>query len=144
MSLARHPAWLRVKQHIYQPSWKAKFVDFTIRMLVSTAVYFFFNSMFWFTASLIITALLPSIVVGLFDIFLRIQFSLMSLLITILTFQIPVAVLATAESEIGVVFASVLFLIWIVPVGIYIYIQLMIEEESSQTCAAHTSEAKLE
>lgn len=132
MSLARHPTWIQVKQHIYHPTWKAKLIDFLFRMLVSTAVYFISNSTIWFTMSIIVTALLPSLVVGLLDIFLRIQFSLMALLITILTLQIPVAILATAQSEIGVVFGSLLLLFWIVPVGIYIYIQLMIYEESNK------------
>jgi len=132
MSLARHPTWMWIKRQIEYPSWKVKVVHLLFCVSLTLAVHHFTRSLIWFYVTMAGSVVLPALIVGLLDIYFRIQFSLIALLISILTLQIPVAILVTAESGLATWIGTGLLLIWVLLVGAYVKIQLLIDDESSK------------
>jgi hypothetical protein len=110
MSLARHPTWVKIRNTVFEPPL---FVAFFTRMVFPISVMYFTRN-----PVLMMAAILgPYVIVGAIDIYCRTQFSLRSLLLAIVTLQIPVAILFTATSVVAIWIGVALLLIWLWRVG---------------------------
>lgn len=122
MSAADHPTWRRIRNIFLGPGFGPSFL---VRIVFPLAVMYFTRS-----GLLTIAAIgVPIAVVGLIDIYLRTRFTLRSLLLAILTLQVPIAILVTANSEIAYGIGAALLVLWLWIVGNRI--ELLIVNDSS-------------
>lgn len=61
--------------------------------------------------------IIPNAVVGIIDLYLRIQFSLLALLLAISTLQIPILVFINIRTNLGIGLGIALLSIWVFVVG---------------------------
>jgi hypothetical protein len=110
MSLAHHPTWVKIRNTVFHPPL---YVAFFTRVVFPISVMYFTR-----IPELMLAAYVgPYVIVGGLDIYCRTQFSLRSLLLAIVTLQIPVAIFFTATSAIAIWVGVALFLIWFWVVG---------------------------
>lgn len=123
MSAADHPTWLRIRNFFLAPATAASFV---VRIAVPMTVMYFTHSQIL----LIATLFGPILIIGLLDVYFRTRFSLRSLLLAIVTLQIPIAILVTQRSPVWIGIGVVLLVFWLWIVGNKL--ERMIVKESSE------------
>jgi len=130
MSAADHPTWAWVKQKALKPT----LFDRGIRMGSAFALGLFFwyltGNVLALNISIACFIIIPNAVVGIIDVYLRIRISLLALLLAIVTLQVPVLLLVTAESDDGIGTGIISLVLWILVFGAYIQDRL---EESERT-----------
>lgn len=136
MNAAENPNWVWFKRQFNESSWLAKLVIFSLRFIAMTSVWFLTKSQVWTLVTLFSSAILPDLLIFLIDTYLRVQFSLLAMLIAILTLQLPVMLFFTAETGIGIGLGISLLLIWLLVFGAYVKIRIAIAKEDSAERAA--------
>lgn len=110
MRLVEHPTWVRIRYTVFHAPL---YVAFFTRVVFPISVMYFTRS-----PELMMAAYVgPYVIVGAVEIYCSTQFSLRSLLLAIITLQVPVAIFFTATSVIAIWIGVALLLLWFWVVG---------------------------
>lgn len=117
MSTAEQPTWSWIKQKALKPTVLDQRIRVGIAISIGFISWFATGNLHAFAISGFFFIIIPYAVVSIVDVYLRLQFSLLTLLIAISTLQIPMLAFFRIESNFGIGLGIALLLTWLVVVG---------------------------
>lgn len=132
MNLARHPKWLWIKRVTFTPSTISRVLRGVASIALGWIAYHFTGKAIWLLVVFYTSLILPTVLVTALDVILRIQFSLMTLLVAVVTLQIPMLFIFVSDSALGISLGADLLLIWFLALCAFLKIRPAGPYESSE------------
>lgn len=131
MNAANHPTWLRLKDSFLKPTFKQRSVRICAALLAGGIAWRISGKIYWFNIPIYCLLLIPAFV-SIIDLYLRVRFTLLSMMLAIVTLQLPIILFVRADSDIGLGLGGALLIIWVMVIGARIKAQLEEDEQKKQ------------
>lgn len=132
MNPARHPTWRWIKRETITPSTLSRVLRGVASIALGWMAYRFTGKAIWLMVVFYSSLILPTVIVTLLDTILRVQFSLRTLVVAIVTLQIPMLLFFTTDAEWGRWVGAALLLLWLLVLSASLNIRPADPEKSNE------------
>jgi len=104
-------------------------------LLVGGIAWRISGKIYWLNIPIYCLLLIPAFV-SIIDLYLRVRFTLLSMMLAIVTLQLPIILFVRADSGVGFGLGGALLIIWVMVIGARIKAQLEDDEQKKQQAHA--------